>query len=137
MPITISTTILFINAIWDCISSISIYTRTWTGRCMWLADAHLALWINEEDRANHAASTIMAILLAQWSLTRMHGALTGPMSDEACIDATATYAFEAVLVGVEMVTGNMHASSGLFVVAVSIVCWALVLRECVEEGATE
>lgn len=132
MPITISTTILFINALWDFASFVSISASSWTSRCLWLADAHLGLWIDENNRENHAASTVMAILLAQWSIVRMHGALAGPMSDAACFDATATYALEAIMVAVEVSLGNMHGLSGWFVVVLCLVCWALVLRECVE-----
>ena len=131
MP-TISTTLLFLNSLWDLLSFVAISARIRLGRCLWLADAHLGLWVRDEDRENHAASAIMAILLLQWSLTRMLGALSGPTSDAACFDASATYLLEAALVAVETMFGNMHALSGWFVVTMSAVCWSLVVRECVE-----
>ena len=133
MP-TISTTILFLNSLWDFASAVAICARLSLGRCVLLADAHLGLWVDEEDRGNGAASAIMAILLAQWSFTRMHGALSGPASEAACVDASATYVFEAVMVAIEVAAGRMYGLSGWFVVTVSVVCWALVMRECMEHG---
>ena len=128
--LTISTIILFFNSLWDLVSFIAICARIRLGRCRWLADAHLGLWVREDDQTNHATSAIMAILLLQWSVIRLHGALSGPTSDAACFDASGTYLLEAALV--ETVSGNMHALSGWFVVTMSAVCWALVVRECAE-----
>ena len=131
MP-TISTIILFANSAWDLISSISILQNLTTHRCLWLADAHLALWTDDANRTNHAASAVMAALLVQWALVRLRGALAGPLSDAACVDASFTYALEAVMVAAEVAVGNMHGPSGWFVVMACVVCWALVVRECVD-----
>ena len=98
-----------------------------------LANAHLGLWIREEDSTNGAASALMAALLAQWSVIRMHGAYAGPTSEAACSDASLSYAIEATLVTAAVVFLRMHALSGWFVVTARVVCWALIVRECVED----
>lgn len=131
MP-TIATVVLFANSIWDFISSVSIILNIAFRRCSFLSSAHLALWVDEENRTNHAACAIMAILLMQWAFVRLRGALAGPLSVAACTDSTLTYALEAALVTAEVAIGNMHGPSGWFVVVSCVVCWALVMRECLD-----
>jgi hypothetical protein len=131
MSPTISTTILFLNSIWDLISFLSICSRH-LPCCRLLADAHLGLWTDELDRANPAAAAAMATLLLQWALVRLRGAASGPASDAACVDASATYVLEAAMVAVGVARGRMWRFSGWMVVVMSAVCWALVVRECVE-----
>ena len=114
--ITIATVVLFANAAWDFISSVSIILNLAFRRCSFISSAHLALWVDEENRANHAACSIMAILLMQWAFIRSRGALAGPLSDAACTDSTLTYALEAGLVAAEVAIGNIHGPSGWFVV---------------------
>jgi hypothetical protein len=126
--ISISTIILLLNSLWDFISALSICARLCAGQCVWVSDAHLGLWVDESDRSNHAASAIMAALLTQWAVIRLHGALS---SEAACSDAGFTYLVEATLVAIEVIAGNMHQLSGGLVVAACMVCWALVMRECV------
>jgi hypothetical protein len=134
MPLTISTLILLLNSLWDLLSSLSIYFLLHFGRCTPLANTHLALWTDEADRRSYAASAVMAALLLQWSLVRGQGALSGPRSDAACVDASATYVLEAVMVGLEVVAGRMHGLAGWGVVVLCVVCWGVVMRECLEEG---
>jgi hypothetical protein len=115
--ISISTVILLLNSLWDIVSAIAIFFHLSMQRCTWLANAHIGLWTTEADRSNHAAAVVMAALLLQWAFIRLHGALSGPMSDAACSDASATYVIEAGLVAIEVVIGNMHALSGWVVAA--------------------
>lgn len=131
MPlVTPSTLTLLINSIWDLLSCASICARLCAGQCVWISDAHLALWIDEADSSNRAASAIMAALLAQWAVIRLHGSLAGPMSEAACSDASFSYLIEAALVAVQVMAGHMHPCSGWLVVAACAGCWALVVREC-------
>jgi hypothetical protein len=132
MTLTVATVLLFLNSFWDLVSVIAICARMQLGRCYNIADAHLGLWVDQDDSEGFAAAAIMAVLLAQWSLLRMQGALSGPHSDAACFDASTTYVLEAVLVAFGVVAGRMHRLSGWFVVTTCVVCWALVVRECLE-----
>ena len=125
MPATISTILLLLNALWDLASAASIGA----GRCAWIADAHLALWT---DDAGRAASVLMAVLLLQWGAIRLHGAVAGPTSEAACSDASVTYVLEGAWVAFEVMAGHMHPLSGWSVVTACVVCWGLVVRECVE-----
>ena len=98
---------------------------------MWVSDAHLGLWVDESDRSNRAASAIMVILLIQWAVIRLNGGLSPPSSEATCTNASFTYFIEAVLVAVEVIAGNMHRLRGGFVVVSCVVCWAVVMSECV------
>ena len=130
---TISTVLLFINALWDIISFFAICARVLLGRCLVVADAHLGLWIDDDDREGFASSCILSVLLVQWGLLRLQGAVSGPQSDAACFDASTTYVLEAALVAFGVVSGRVHRLSGWFVVTMCIACWALVVRECLED----
>jgi hypothetical protein len=130
--ITVSTIVLFLNALWDIASALAIFFHLSMRRCTWLANAHIGLWATEEDRSNHAAAVVMAALLLQWAFIRLHGALSGPMSEATCSDASVTYVIEAGLIGIEVAIGNMHVLSGWAVAVACVVCWGVVLRECVE-----
>ena len=83
---TISTVLLFVNALWDIISFFAICARVLLGRCLVVAEAHLGLWTDEDDRESIAAACTLSILLAQWGLLRLQGAVSGPQSDAACFD---------------------------------------------------
>jgi hypothetical protein len=131
---SLSTILLLANALWDLLSAAAILIRTHLlpNHCLYLADAHLALWADEADRQNLAASATMAFLLLQWAIVRLRGAAAGPVSDAACVDAAASYVVEAAMVAFEVAAGRMHALGGWAVVVLSFVCWAIVVRECVE-----
>jgi hypothetical protein len=127
---TISTVLLYINALWDIISFFAICARLQLGKCLLVAEAHLGLWIDEDDLEGFAF--VLSILLLQWGLLRLQGAVSGPQSDAACFDASTTYVLEAALVAFGVVSGRVHQLSGWFVVTMCIACWAVVVRECLE-----
>ena len=128
----LSTGVLFINAAWDLLSAAAICLFVAYRRCGAVAYAHLGLWVEDEDRMDERAAAVMAVLLLQWGLTRLHGALAGPVSEAACVDALVTYMLEGMLVVIEVVAGNMHPGRGWFVVAACGVCWAVVIFGCFE-----
>lgn len=128
--ITVSTILLFMNAVWDFACSVATIVHLAAHRCECLAYAHLALWVDEIDRVNRAAAVLTSALLMQWAFVRMRGALSGPASYEACVDAPFTYVVEAVLVGAELFFGRMHTMGASLVILGCAVCLSLIFREC-------
>ena len=128
LPLTISTAILLLNAIWDIVSALSIFLYISEQQCSFLANAHLLLWV--EEQTNKTAAFLMAFLLVQWALLRLHGALSGPTSVAACTDASMSYVVEGMLILIQTLLGNVHFVSGWFVVLACVVCWVTVMREC-------
>ncbi len=128
LPLTLSTGILLVNSVWDIVSALSICLYISNQHCSFIANAHLLLWIDEQP--NNQAAFLMAFLLIQWALLRLHGALSGPTSVAACTDASLSYVVEGMLVLIQILLGNMHCASGWFVVIACVGCWAIVMREC-------
>jgi hypothetical protein len=128
--LTLSTGLLFANAVWDFISSVSICFFVSYRRCASLANMHLGLWVDEEEQMNESLATVMSVLLLQWGLVRLRGSLEGPVSEATCVDASLTYMLEAALILIEVVSGKMHWAPGWFVVIACVVCWVVVMGEC-------
>ena len=129
---TLSTGLLFANGVWDFISALSICFFISYRWCAAVANMHLGLWVNVEDRVNEKVAAVMVILLIQWGFIRFHGSLVGPVSEATCVDASFTYMLEAALVLVEVVAGNMHQTLGWFTVVACVVCWMIIMSECSE-----
>jgi hypothetical protein len=118
--------LLFANAIWDLVTGLGILIYVGTGRLKGLADLHLGLWKNEEDRNNSAASVLMGCLVLQWSWMRLITALD-PVNHWQ--DAVHSYWLEGMLVGTATIVGRMHTPSGSVVVVLCAACAAVVLVE--------
>ena len=130
MQPTLSTCVLLLNAVWDFVSALAILIKIPTGQCTTIANAHLLLWKDEADQTDKFSMCLMIILLTQWAIVRLYGALYGPKSDVTCTDAVATYVAEGALMLLMVVAGKMHVVSGWFVVIACGVCIAVVRAEC-------
>lgn len=117
--------LLYINGIWDFVSSISILLTLATERTRYIADAHLGLWIRPEDRDNQAAVILMSALLMQWCWTRI---CAGMDPVNRWQDAAYTYWLEASLVGVTAAYGRMHVWPSVAVVFLCIGCALIVMN---------
>jgi hypothetical protein len=130
MQPTLSTCVLLLNAAWDFVSALAILIKIPTGQCTAIANAHLLLWKDEADQTDKFSMCLMIILLTQWAIVRLYGALNGPKSDVTCTDAVATYVAEGGLMLLMVLTGKMHVVSGWSVVIACGVCIAVVRVEC-------
>jgi hypothetical protein len=149
---TLGTLVLALNALWDalCVCGLTAHlgrlptTRRDTsspareegrGRrgcaLVWLlSEAHVGLWVAEEDQQNRACTLLMLCLVLHWGAMRLLGALRGPTSEVACVCASTTYVLEAALVASQVALGHMHGLRGWGVVVGCAVCWGLVVNEC-------
>ena len=118
--------VLFVNAIWDLVTGAAILIYVSTHRLKWLADTHLGLWNNEEDRNNDTASVIMAFLLLQWSWVRL---ITSLDPVDHWQDAVYSYWLEGALIGLATFSGRMYTLSGYTVVVLCVACAGVVLME--------
>lgn len=130
MQPTLSTCVLFLNSVWDFVSALAILIKIPTNRCTAISNAHLSLWTDDADQTNSTAMFLLSMLLTQWAIVRLGGALYGPTSDVACTDAAATYVVEGGMVLLQVAVGKMHPASGWFVVIACGVCLAAVRLEC-------
>jgi len=118
--------ILFANAIWDIITGVGILIYVGTGRLKPLADLHLSLWVDDDDKNNDTASVLLGCLVLQWSWMRLITALD-PVDHWQ--DAVSSYWLEGTLIGIATFIGRMHTVAGSMVVLLCAACAAAVLVE--------
>ncbi len=92
-----------------------------------LAQAHLGLLLFTVDPP--WASLLIAAVVCCWGLIRLRGALLLLGGGGNALAAAAlTYYFEALLFSAGIISGQIHAARGAFVVVTSVVCAFLVGR---------
>ena len=84
-----------------------------------LADAHLNLWISEEDRDHKITSIVIACIIIQMAAVRSSAAMD-PVNRWP--DATFTYWLEGVMVGGAAIMGKLHAFPSAMVLILCIGC---------------
>ena len=118
--------LLFANAVWDLITGLGLLIYAGTARLKGLADLHLGLWTNDEDRRSDTVAVLMGCLVLQWSWMRLITALD-PVNHWQ--DAVYSYWLEGMLVGVAAFAGRMHQREACVVVLLCAACAAVVVSE--------
>ena len=114
--------LLVANVLWDFVSAIAVWVCAVCESRNFIADAHVALWADEENRTNFAASALFAFLLVHWCCLRLVAVvLDWPQF------AVWTYAMEALWVLLMVVLGRMHEFAGCAVVMLCVLCALVVL----------
>lgn len=127
MPVSfrdVAAMMLLCNALWNALCGVSILAYMQCGWMRALADTHLRLWTEAEDRTNPAAMVLMAMLMFQWSFTR---GLAGLDFDGHWADAAYSYWLEGALVGTCTLSGSMELGRGAGTVLLCFCCWELVV----------
>ena len=118
--------LLFANAVWDLITGLDLLIYAGTARLKDLADLHLGLWTNDEDRRSDTVAVLMGCLVLQWSWMRLITALD-PVNHWQ--DAVYSYWLEGMLVGVAAFAGRMHPREACVVVLLCAACAAVAVSE--------
>lgn len=114
--------LLIANAIWDIVSAMAVWACAVCERPNFIADAHVSLWVDEEDQSNFAANALFAFVLVHWSCLRV-AAVTMEWPEIA----VWTYGMEALLVLSMVLMGRMHAVAGCAVALLCALCGFVVV----------
>ena len=119
---TIASYLLALNAVWDVVTGSGLLVFAFTGRLRCLADTHLCLWIADQHKTDPVLSSLTGFVILQWGVTRALAA-----ANLACRwpDATVSYAFEGIAIGIAATTGKMHGFPSMMVVATCLACAAI------------
>jgi hypothetical protein len=104
--------IIYLNIIWDFLSSFLIITRQ--------PNFHVTLWKNKTDVDNYAATNLMAYLVFFWGFLRLYGILKD-LKDLIIF----SYIFEGLIITYEtFITKRIKFNEGLFI---SMICFIIVI----------
>jgi hypothetical protein len=109
--------LLVANGGWDFLCVACMLCDIILGVTSFIADAHFALWLTEEDRANKAAKVLFTVFVLQWGTMRVISAV----SDDSTL-GLMSYGAESLLVIFGMVEGVIEWRKGAAIFLMCVAC---------------